>query len=162
MAGTMDGDQEEEHPPQPQPILQPRDPCPPCPEQCLTMTSASPDHPPASCQEHCPPPTMTSTTAPDPGMIAIMLTPFWSLIIRSSLRRTMSNTHLINGFYAPHSEIDRYYAHGPYYENPDKSPYVADGPRIYKSDRHSFFNGKVFTVRDTPKWVSKLFHSDAS
>ena len=63
----------------------------------------------------------------------------------------MSNTHLINGFYAPHSEIDRYYAHGPYYENPDKSPYVADGPRIYKSDRHSFFNGKVFTVRDTPK-----------
>ena len=72
---------------------------------------------------------------------------------RSSLRRTMSNTHLINGFYAaPDSaRIAQYYAHGPYYECPDRSPYVADGPRIYKSDRHSFFNGKVFTVRDVPK-----------
>ena len=77
---------------------------------------------------------------------------------RSSLRRSMSNTHLINGFYREpnNSNTEQFYRHGPYYENPDKSPYLADGPRIYKSDRHSFFNGKVFTIRDVPKSVSYL------
>ena len=74
-------------------------------------------------------------------------------MLRSSLRRTMSNTHLINGFYdsQSNSQTNNYYAHGPYYQNPENSPFVADGPRIYKSDRNSFFNGKIFTVRDTPK-----------
>ena len=68
----------------------------------------------------------------------------------------MSNTHLINGFYKEPSNAntDQFYRHGPYYTNPDSSPYMADGPRVYKSDRHSFFNGKVFTIRDVPKSVS--------
>ena len=73
---------------------------------------------------------------------------------RSSLRRTMSNTHLINGFYdsSSNSRTNNYYAHGPYYQQPESSPYRCDGPRVYKSDRHSFFNGKIFTVRDIPKY----------
>ena len=67
----------------------------------------------------------------------------------------MSNTHLINGFYDSknNENTNNFYAHGPYYENPDRSPYRVDGPRIYKSDRHSFFNGKIFTVRDIPKYT---------
>ena len=59
---------------------------------------------------------------------------------------------MINGFYkSPDENTNKFYAHGPYYQNPENSPYIADGPRLYKSDRHSFFNGKVFTVRDVPK-----------
>ena len=83
---------------------------------------------------------------------------------RSSLRRTMSNTHLINGFYDSknNGETNNYYLHGPYYENPDTSPYRADGPRIYKSDRHSFFNGKIFTVRDIPKYSQRYCYYPSS
>lgn len=70
----------------------------------------------------------------------------------------MSNTHLINGFYKEPSNAntDQFYRHGPFYANPDNSPYMTDGPRVYKSDRHSFFNGKVFTIRDVPKSVSTV------
>ena len=88
---------------------------------------------------------------------------------RSSLRRERSNTHLINGFYQvfytefvfmierklfqkPSDDLnEQFYNHGPYYQNPEQSPYSSDFPRVFKSDAASFFNGKVYTIREPPK-----------
>jgi len=72
---------------------------------------------------------------------------------RSSLRRERSNTHLINGFYQrPSNDLnEQFYNHGPYFKNPDQSPFTSDFPRVFKSDASSFFNGKVYTIKEPSK-----------